>query len=181
MASLFQNLPPRHPLNTHQAELLLEDVRADETLTPLISAHADFFAWLVEGSPFLARLMRRYPDVLLALQEAAPEDYLDTLYTALDSEMAAATDKDAAMALLRHVRNRAALAIALADLADAWDVETVTKYLTRLADLAMRCGLDFLLREAVDEKRLTVFSRDGLVVLALGHGFIYHSKEIDTK
>ena len=182
MASLFQTLPPRHPLNAHQAELLLEDVRADETLTPLISAHADFFAWLVEGSPFLARLMRRYPDVVLALQEAAPEDYLDTLYTALDSEMAAATDKDAAMALLRHVRNRAALAIALADLADAWDVETVTKYLTRLADLAVRCGLDFLLRQAVDEKRLTAFSRDGLVVLALGkHGGeeLNYSSDID--
>ncbi|MDA9591041.1 bifunctional [glutamine synthetase] adenylyltransferase/[glutamine synthetase]-adenylyl-L-tyrosine phosphorylase, partial [Alphaproteobacteria bacterium] len=182
MASLFQNLPPRHPLNTHQAELLLEDVRADETLTPLISAHADFFAWLVEGSPFLARLMRRYPDVVLALQEAAPEDYLDTLYTALDSEMAAATDKDAAMALLRHVRNRAALAIALADLADAWDVETVTKYLTRLADLAVRCGLDFLLQQAADEKRLTAFSRDGLVVLALGkHGGeeLNYSSDID--
>ena len=182
MASLFENLPPHRPRNSQHADLLLQDARAHDAVVPLIDAHQAFFAWLVEGSPFLARLMRRYPDVLLALQDAAPEDYLDTLYANLDSEMADIADNDAAMALLRHARNRAALAIALADLADKWDVETVTKYLTRLADLAVRCGLDFLLREAVDAARLTAFSRDGLVVLALGkHGGeeLNYSSDID--
>jgi len=182
MASLFENLPPHRPRNSQHADRLLQDARAHDAVVPLIDAHQAFFAWLVEGSPFLARLMRRYPDVLLALQDAAPEDYLDTLYANLDSEMADIADNDAAMALLRHARNRAALAIALADLADKWDVETVTKYLTRLADLAVRCGLDFLLREAVDAARLTAFSRDGLVVLALGkHGGeeLNYSSDID--
>ena len=182
MASLFDKLPPFQPLDAPHADLLLQDARAQEALTPLIKAHENFFAWLVEGSPFLARLMRRYSDVLLALQDSAPEDYLDTLYTRLDDEMAAASDKDAAMALLRHARNRAALTIAVADLADAWDVETVTRYLTRLADVAVRCGLDFLLRAAVAEARLTAFSRDGLVVLALGkHGGeeLNYSSDID--
>ena len=182
MASLFDKLPPFQPLDAPHADLLLQDARAQEALTPLIKAHENFFAWLVEGSPFLARLMRRYPEVMLALQDSAPEDYLDTLYTRLDDEMAAASDKDAAMALLRHARNRAALTIAVADLADAWDVETVTRYLTRLADVAVRCGLDFLLRAAAAEARLTAFSRDGLVVLALGkHGGeeLNYSSDID--
>jgi glutamate-ammonia-ligase adenylyltransferase len=182
LASLFDKLPPFQPLDAPHADLLLQDARAQEALTPLIKAHENFFAWLVEGSPFLARLMRRYPEVMLALQDSAPEDYLDTLYTRLDDEMAAASDKDAAMALLRHARNRAALTIAVADLADAWDVETVTRYLTRLADVAVRCGLDFLLRAAVAEARLTAFSRDGLVVLALGkHGGeeLNYSSDID--
>ena len=182
MASLFENLPPHRPRNSQHSDRLLQDARAHDAVVPLIDAHQAFFAWLVEGSPFLARLMRRYPDVLLALQDAAPEDYLDTLYANLDSEMADIADNDAAMALLRHARNRAALAIALADLADKWDVETVTKYLTRLADLAVRCGLDFLLREAVDAARLMAFSRDGLVVLALGkHGGeeLNYSSDID--
>jgi glutamate-ammonia-ligase adenylyltransferase len=182
MASLFDKLPPFQPLDAPHADLLLQDARAQEALTPLIKAHENFFAWLVEGSPFLARLMRRYPEVMLALQDSAPEDYLDTLYTRLGDEMAAASDKDAAMALLRHARNRAALTIAVADLADAWDVETVTRYLTRLADVAVRCGLDFLLRAAVAEARLTAFSRDGLVVLALGkHGGeeLNYSSDID--
>ena len=79
MASLFDKLPPFQPLDAPHADLLLQDARAQEALTPLIKAHENFFAWLVEGSPFLARLMRRYPEVMLALQDSAPEDYLDTL------------------------------------------------------------------------------------------------------
>ena len=77
-----------------------------------------------------------------------PEDYLNTVYETLDDDLATAQKRDEAMAFLRHARNRAALVIALADLAAFWDVETVTHYLTRLADLAVRCGLDYLLREA---------------------------------
>lgn len=190
MTGLFDMLPPkqpmhnsvRQPLDAPRATLLLEDMAALEGLAPLIKQHEAFFAWLVEGSPFLARLMRRYPEVVLALADTGPGAYLDALLTALAADMEAAQDKDAAMALLRHARNRAALAIALADLADVWDVETVTDYLTRLADTAVRCGLDFLLREAVAAKRLTAFSRDGLVVLALGkHGGqeLNYSSDID--
>ena len=58
----------------------------------------------------------------------------------------------------------------------------VTHYLTRLADLAVRCGLDYLLREAAGDGRLKEFSRDGLVVLALGkHGGqeLNYSSDID--
>ena len=171
MASLFDTLPPHKPLDANRANALLDDVRAHDALIPLIKAHENFYAWVVEGSPFLARLMRRYPDVLEALHAGLPEDYLDNLYAALEADMMAAQDKDAAMALLRHARNRASLSIALADLEDVWDVENVTKYLTRLADLSVSSGLDFLLRAAVEDARLDAFSRDGLVVLALGkHG-----------
>jgi glutamate-ammonia-ligase adenylyltransferase len=182
MASLFDTLPPHKPLDANRANALLDDVRAHDALIPLIKAHENFYAWVVEGSPFLARLMRRYPDVLEALHAGLPEDYLDNLYAALEADMMAAQDKDAAMALLRHARNRAALSIALADLADVWDVENVTKYLTRLADLSVRSGLDFLLRAAVEDARLDAFSRDGLVVLALGkHGGeeLNYSSDID--
>ena len=86
------------------------------------------------------------------------------------------------MTCLRHCRNRCALAIALADLADAWDVEQVTDALTRLADMAVRTGVDFLLRQAVAEKKIAHFTRDGLVVLALGkHGGqeLNYSSDID--
>jgi glutamate-ammonia-ligase adenylyltransferase len=182
MKSLFDNLPPHHPRNAAQAALLLEDMQALEAIAPLVTEHENFFAWLAEGSPFLARLIRRYPDTLAALADAAPQDYLNDVLADLEADMAEITERDIASATLRHARNRAALTIALADLADAWDVETVTHYLTRLADLAVRCGLDYLLREAVADKRLTSFSRDGLVVLALGkHGGeeLNYSSDID--
>ena len=63
-----------------QAALLLEDMKALETVAPLVDAHQDFFAWLAEGSPFLARLIRRYPETLAALSANSPEDYLADLF-----------------------------------------------------------------------------------------------------
>lgn len=182
MTALFDKLPPHRPRDAAQAALLLQDIEAINVLAPLVDAHKDFFAWLVEGSPFLARLIRRYPDTLTALSGTPPEEYLADLYAALQADMEQVQDRDRAIATLRHARNRAALAIALADLADLWDVETVTDYLTRLADLAVCCGLDYLLREAADDGRLKEFSRDGLVVLALGkHGGqeLNYSSDID--
>lgn len=182
MTALFDKLPPHRPRDAAQAALLLQDIEAIDVLAALVDAHKDFFAWLVEGSPFLARLIKRYPDTLTVLSGKPPEEYLADLYTALRADMEQVQDRDRAIATLRHARNRAALAIAMTDLADLWDVETVTDYLTRLADLAVRCGLDYLLREAAGEGRLKEFSRDGLVVLALGkHGGqeLNYSSDID--
>ena len=70
-----------------QAALLLQDIEAINVLAPLVDAHKDFFAWLVEGSPFLARLIRRYPDTLTALSGTPPEEYLADLYAALQADM----------------------------------------------------------------------------------------------
>ena len=181
---LFETLPAHRPLDAAQAEILLADCR--DALPPekaaLMDAAGGFFGWVAEGSPFLRRLMRLYPDVLVALSDVSVEDYVAARQAACETEMAALDDKDTAMACLRHCRNRCALAIALADLADAWDVEQVTDALTRLADMAVRTGVDFLLRQAVAEKKLAHFTRDGLVVLALGkHGGqeLNYSSDID--
>ena len=181
---LFETLPAHRPLDAAQAEILLADCR--DALPPekaaLMDAAGGFFGWVAEGSPFLRRLMRLYPDVLVALSDVSVEDYVAARLAACETEMAALDDKDTAMACLRHCRNRCALAIALADLADAWDVEQVTDALTRLADMAVRTGVDFLLRQAVAEKKLAHFTRDGLVVLALGkHGGqeLNYSSDID--
>ena len=181
---LFETLPAHRPLDAAQAEILLADCR--DALPPekamLMDAADGFFGWVAEGSPFLRRLMRLYPDVLVALSGTQVEDYVAARLAACEAEMAALDDKNAAMTCLRHCRNRCALAIALADLADAWDVEQVTDALTRLADMAVRTGVDFLLRQAVAEKKLAHFTRDGLVVLALGkHGGqeLNYSSDID--
>ena len=184
MALLFDSLPSHTALDRAQAAVLLADVEAAATPNgqKLLHQAADFFGWLVEGSPFLARLLRRYPDVIDALLSEPVEDYVAAQLAALQADMDQCADRETAMAILRHARNRLALAIALADLADSWDVETVTAALTRLADMAVSSGLDFLLREAVAAAKLRSFSRAGLVVLALGkHGGaeLNYSSDID--
>ena len=181
---LFDRLPTHRPLDISQAGLLLADCR--DALPPekaILLASADgFFGWIVEGSPFLRRLMRLYPDVIAALMDTPVDDFIAAQIAGCESEMARYDNKEAAMACLRHCRNRCALAIALADLADYWDVERVTDALTRLADMAVRSGLDFLLRQSVADKKLNHFARDGIVVLALGkHGGqeLNYSSDID--
>ena len=184
MALLFDSLPSHKALDQAQAAALLADIDAVATSRgqKLLREASGFFEWLVEGSPFLARLLRRYPDVIEALLVQPVEDYVTAQLAALQADMDQCDDRETAMAILRHARNRLALAIALADLADIWDVENVTAALTRLADMAVCSGLDFLLREAVAAAKLERFSREGLVVLALGkHGGaeLNYSSDID--
>ena len=184
MALLFDALPPHKALDEAHAAALLADIEAAAPVEAqrLISDKADFFGWVVEGSGFLARLLRRYPDVVDTLLRVPVEDYVSDVLAQMQADMAQCQARDAAIEILRHSRNRLALAIALADLADHWDVENVTAALTRLADMAVASSLDFLLHEAVRDEKLTAFSRDGLVVLALGkHGGqeLNYSSDID--
>ncbi len=79
-----------------------------------------------------------------------------------------------AMADLRIAKRRAALAIAMADIAGVWDVNKVTAELTRFADGCVGGALRFLLRQ--EAERAGMEERDGakleqsagLTVLAMG-------------
>ncbi|MDC0131644.1 bifunctional [glutamine synthetase] adenylyltransferase/[glutamine synthetase]-adenylyl-L-tyrosine phosphorylase [Alphaproteobacteria bacterium] len=181
---LFPHVPNHAPLDPAHASALLADITANlspQTLAAM-QAKQSFFLWVVEGSSFLARLMRRFPDVLEALVETSPAAYLDGLLEALPNQVKTAETRDQAMQYLRNTRNRLALVTALADLADQWDVDTVTAYLTRLADIAVSASVDFLLSQAIQAAILHPFERSGLVVLALGkHGGqeLNYSSDID--
>src|ERR1700749_1465690 len=63
------------------------------------------------------------------------------------------------MAILRRAKRKAALAIALADIARRWDVEQVTRALSSFADAGVKGALRFLLREAATRAELP--ERDG--------------------
>ncbi len=85
-----------------------------------------------------------------------------------------AEDIASAMAILRVAKRRAALAIALADIAGQWDLEEVTRVLTRFADACVSGALRFLLRDAakragMDERSgAELEAGTGLVILAMG-------------
>ena len=76
MTALFARLPDVMPLEEAAARALMDDClsaaqaeNCDQAVA-LLSEHWLFFAWLVEGSPFLCRLLKNYPDVLDALATA---------------------------------------------------------------------------------------------------------------
>jgi len=125
------------------------------------------------NSAFLCRLALREHAALLHLFAAGPRAVLDE---ASDQALAAsdAPKEAAVMAALRQAKRRAALAIALADIAGVWTLEEVTAALTGFADAAVKGALRFALKEAARGTLLDGASgadleaSTGLVVLAMG-------------
>ena len=166
-------LPDIAPYDEAHAHARMEDVIAvyAEEGAQIFDTHSALFVRIVEGSSFLAGLLRRYPGVVTALTENAAEAYADNLLSELPAAVAACKTRDEVMAALRHTRNKIALVSALADLSGIWDVGAVTRCLTRLADICVSASFDWLVGEAVETGKLAHASQAGLIVLAMGkHG-----------
>jgi glutamate-ammonia-ligase adenylyltransferase len=125
------------------------------------------------NAPFLCRLALREREMLPELFAAGPQAIVDA---ACMSALRAsdAPDHQEAMATLRRAKRKAALAIALADIAGMWSVERVTRALSEFADASVKGALRHLLREAAaraghsEDDGAKLESLTGLVVLAMG-------------
>jgi len=121
------------------------------------------------NSPYLGRLAQREPGALGEYLAAGPETVLNAAI--LLAHAAARADSEVqAMTELRTAKRRAALAIALADIAGQWDVNRVTAELTRFADACVGGALRFLLRAEAARAGVPEVREDrcGLTVLAMG-------------
>ena len=121
------------------------------------------------NSPFLGRLAQREVGALGEYFAAGPHVVLNAAIL-LAQAVARAESEASAIKELRTAKRRAALAIAMADIAGTWDVNTVTAELTRFADACVGGALRFLLRaEATRVGGPEVAEDDcGLTVLAMG-------------
>jgi [glutamine synthetase] adenylyltransferase / [glutamine synthetase]-adenylyl-L-tyrosine phosphorylase len=116
------------------------------------------------NSAFLGRLAIREVGALGEYLAAGPETVLNAAIL-LAHAAARAGNEAVAMRELRTAKRRAALAIAMADIAGAWDVSRVTAELTRFADACVGGALRFLLAQ----QQQPVAEQDcGLTVLAMG-------------
>lgn len=121
------------------------------------------------NSPFLGRLAQRERGALGEYFSAGPQTVVNAAML-LAHAAAHAENEAKAMKELRTAKRRAALAIAMADIAGIWDVEKVTGELTRFADACVQGALRFLLAaEAARSGQPAVDEEDcGLTVLAMG-------------
>jgi glutamate-ammonia-ligase adenylyltransferase len=124
------------------------------------------------NSAYLCRLALREHQTLATLFAEGPRAVLEL---AMAEALAAAASKESEiMAALRRSKRRAALCVALADIAGAWTLEDVTAALTNFADACVKSALRFALREAARGTDLAhqdvaaLESSTGLVVLAMG-------------
>lgn len=140
------------------------------------------------ASPFLTGLILRDPTDLLECLTNEPEAYLRELGEALDREVASAESQKTVMALLRGYKRRVALAIALADIGNAWISDDVTKALSQAAILSVQCAVGHLLDRAVKSGELVPEDPEhpekgcGYFILGmgkLGAGELNYSSDID--
>ncbi|SCW67330.1 glutamate-ammonia-ligase adenylyltransferase [Sphingobium faniae] len=131
---------------------------------------ADTQARIRAHSPFLARLLDRFPAVTDVL---AGGDY----DAAMEAARAVAKGDDNIARSLRRRRGALALVTAAADLSGAWDLDRVTRTLSDFADEALEEALN-----AAFAERYPDAEPRGFVVLALGkHGSreLNYSSDID--
>jgi [glutamine synthetase] adenylyltransferase / [glutamine synthetase]-adenylyl-L-tyrosine phosphorylase len=131
------------------------------------------FAAVFGNSPYLSRVMVEDPAFALDLLATGPE-IAHRVLTDLRAGMTADTDEGTLMTALRRAKRRAALAIALADIAGLWPVEQITGSLSDLADTAVALTVRHLLRRAAAAGSIRLRDpaepdRDcGYIVLGLG-------------
>ncbi|MEM9683665.1 MAG: bifunctional [glutamine synthetase] adenylyltransferase/[glutamine synthetase]-adenylyl-L-tyrosine phosphorylase, partial [Pseudomonadota bacterium] len=126
------------------------------------------------NSPFLSELLLRNPEIATGLIERNPETVHRSIVDAVVSEAAEETSHEKVMAVLRRGKNKVALLIALADIANLWPLESVTGALSDYADLALDLTIRCLLRQFADSGAFDIPPGDaperaaGLTVLAMG-------------
>ncbi|MDX2259390.1 MAG: bifunctional [glutamine synthetase] adenylyltransferase/[glutamine synthetase]-adenylyl-L-tyrosine phosphorylase [Hyphomicrobiaceae bacterium] len=151
---------------------------------------AELIIGIMAGSPYLAGLIRRDPVRLARLMSRPPGAEFERVRGEMAAAMASCAAMADAMGLLRRFKADVALLTALADIAGAWPVMTVTGTLTATADAALAASTEFLFRAARAKGDWQAPARDGeaiaadsgYIVLAMGKhgaGELNYSSDID--
>src|SRR6185312_12218697 len=169
--SPFAGAKPPKPFDPARAQRTFESLAA-EGVVPEGTMRA-----VLDGafgnSPFLARLAMRERAILAPLFAEGPSVIVAEA-KALALSAADAQSEAEAMTRLRVAKRRAALAIALADIARIWTLDDVTTALTEFADACVKGALRFVLRGAAERAEMTerdgaaLEATTGLTVLAMG-------------
>ena len=131
-------------------------------------------AALFGNSPYLSQLAIADPATLREILEHGPDAVLESTLSQLWENQRDQQDVKALMAAMRRAKRRAALAIALADIAGTWELARVTGALSDVAELGLRLSVRLLLRQAAAAKALELpdpsepEQGSGLIVLAMG-------------
>ncbi|MSP47901.1 MAG: bifunctional [glutamine synthetase] adenylyltransferase/[glutamine synthetase]-adenylyl-L-tyrosine phosphorylase [Alphaproteobacteria bacterium] len=152
----------------------LDQVRRDAALALLTDGDAGPPLRAVFGSsPFLTECLLAEIPFALDLATQGPDAGLAEALAGIQP-LGAEEDQAALMIGLRRARRKAALAIALADIAGMWPVEKVTRGLSDLAESALRATVDHLLGRLRATGKVPLPDSDppsegsGLFVLAMG-------------
>jgi len=191
---LFQALPPAADPDAvaiglarwHEAS----DELADATLTRAAHALAADRAGLhllssvFGNSPYLTQCCLKEPGFVIRLADNGLDATFAEILAALNREVTGHTSRAELMTALRVAKRRAALTIALADLAGQWPLMRVTGALSDVAEHALASIARFLLAAGIAGGEIAPESVDksGLIVLGMGKLGAYelnYSSDVD--
>lgn len=178
-----RNLCGLTPLDDERAQSFLTDLRdraKDEELvrvTALLQNKlaADFLAAVLDLSPFMREALIRHPRILDRITVDTPEQALANIL----SEISAFGIEDGVteatlMSSLRQRKREAHVLIALCDLAQIFNTEITTGWLTDLAEACTGAAIRFLLLDADNAGKIKLLDRSdpekgsGWIILGMG-------------
>lgn len=139
------------------------------------------------GSPYLTRLCLREAGFVLTLFAQGPDKVMASILDEV-SALAADLDEKSLIKALRVAKRRAALLIAMADIAGDWTLEQVTGALTQIAEATLEAALRHAMGILAARGRLSVEqpgpteALPGFVFLGMGKfgsGELNYSSDID--
>lgn len=165
--------------------LLWQGFNEDER--QMLAPWQSFVMAVADGSPYLRHLISHAAQFTAGLLQSGPQRSFEEIIAALKSSPQMAGQAEF-MANLRQQKARAALLIALADIAHFWTVDEVVAALTLLADTMLQASIDWLL--LVEASKGSITPADignpslgcGYVALAMGKqgaGELNYSSDID--
>lgn len=172
--------PIHHPATEDHFVELLEKLEGHGCQSALSAISNDanlgeFIKNVMNHSRYLRDIMRAHPDFLEQSICDGFDGSLDNILNQLSKiRQTELSTQDAVMRDLRVAKKSAALTIGLADLGGWWPQDKVVRKLSEFADGCLSTALDFLIRSAANQGKLTQPPQGinqnnfGLMVLAMG-------------
>ncbi len=126
------------------------------------------------NSPYLARLIVKYPRVLLAYLELGPDAAWHAMMERIDAISLSEMSQSELARHLRLLKAESALTIALADISGQWKLMQVTAALSQFGETAVRMALRFLLLQATRRGEINPHNpphpeeESGIIILGMG-------------
>ncbi|MBJ6132005.1 bifunctional [glutamine synthetase] adenylyltransferase/[glutamine synthetase]-adenylyl-L-tyrosine phosphorylase [Ochrobactrum sp. Q0168] len=171
------------PLDADRARSFLVDLieRAREDELSEVAALLEtqkasaFLSAVLDLSPFIREALTRHPSILSRIVSASPESALHDILTAVSlCGMEEGASEASLMTDLRRFKREAHVLIALCDLAQIFNTEATTGWLTDLAEACTGAAVHFLLRDADAAGKIKLPDRNkpdkdcGWIVLGMG-------------
>jgi len=178
--SAFEALPP--PADESPAAIGLErwheaaNDATDATLAEAMGALAEdraganLLSSVFGNSPYLTQTCLREPGFVIRLAEQGLDATFAEILDRLNHEVASLAARAGVMAALRVAKRRAALTVALADLAERWELAQITGALSQFAEGALDIVVRHLLTSAAAGGEIApdALEQSGLIVLGMG-------------